>query len=171
MAATIIDGKKLAERMRADIRRQAAALAAEGHRPRLAAVMVGEPPAGMLYARSQARECADIGIDYALVQVPAECGPGCLCERIDQLNRDDGVTGPSGSSTTGCTIVTTQGGLDGRRYNGMWLSIVVSIPDSYSCTSDCFWQVRYNVSGNPTDRTTWKVNVVGNPVRLVPNGS
>jgi methylenetetrahydrofolate dehydrogenase (NADP+)/methenyltetrahydrofolate cyclohydrolase len=93
MAATIIDGKQLAERMRADIRRQVEALAAEGHRPRLAALIVGEPPAGMVYAQQQARQCSEMGIEYELVQAPAECGAGCLCEKIDRLNRDDSVTG------------------------------------------------------------------------------
>jgi methylenetetrahydrofolate dehydrogenase (NADP+)/methenyltetrahydrofolate cyclohydrolase len=93
MTAAIIDGKKLAERMRADVRRQVEALAAEGHRLKLAAVIVGEPAAGMVYARSQARECADMGIQYELVQAPVECGAGCLCETIDRLNRDDSVTG------------------------------------------------------------------------------
>lgn len=93
MAARIIDGKQLAERMRADIRRQIEALAAEGHRPKLAALIVGEPAAGMVYARSQERQCAEMGIEYELVQAPAECGAGCLCEQIDRLNRDDSVTG------------------------------------------------------------------------------
>jgi methylenetetrahydrofolate dehydrogenase (NADP+) / methenyltetrahydrofolate cyclohydrolase len=93
MTARLIDGKQLAERMRGEVRRQVEALAAEGHRLKLAAVIVGEPAAGMVYARSQARQCAEMGIDYELIQAPAECGPGCLCERIDELNRDDRVTG------------------------------------------------------------------------------
>lgn len=93
MAATMIDGRQLAERMRADIRRDVEALAAEGHRPKLAAVIVGEPPAGMTYARQQERQCSEMGILYELVQAPAECGTGCLCEQIDRLNHDDSVTG------------------------------------------------------------------------------
>jgi methylenetetrahydrofolate dehydrogenase (NADP+) / methenyltetrahydrofolate cyclohydrolase len=93
MAAKIIDGKQLADRMRADIHRQVEALAAEGHRPKLAAVIVGQPAAGMVYARSQARQCAEMGIEYELVQADAECGHGCLCQQIDQLNHDNRVTG------------------------------------------------------------------------------
>ncbi|NLE61754.1 MAG: bifunctional 5,10-methylenetetrahydrofolate dehydrogenase/5,10-methenyltetrahydrofolate cyclohydrolase [Planctomycetes bacterium] len=93
MAAAIIDGRQLAERMRADIRRQVETLAAEGHRPKLAAIIAGEPAAGMVYARSQARQCADMGIEYELVQTPSTCGTGCICEQIDRLNRDDSVTG------------------------------------------------------------------------------
>lgn len=93
MAATIIDGRRVAERIRADTRRQVDALVIEGHRPKLAAIIVGEPPAGMVYARSQARQCSEMGIGYELVQVPADCTPTSLSEKIDQLNRDDGVTG------------------------------------------------------------------------------
>ncbi|MDM8007678.1 MAG: bifunctional 5,10-methylenetetrahydrofolate dehydrogenase/5,10-methenyltetrahydrofolate cyclohydrolase [Phycisphaerae bacterium] len=93
MAAMIIDGKRLAERIRADTRQQVKIMASEGHRPKLAAIIVGEPAAGMVYARSQARQCADMGIEYELVQTPSTCGTGCICEQIDRLNRDDSVTG------------------------------------------------------------------------------
>ena len=93
MAATIIDGKRLAEHMRADIRRQIEALAADGKRLKLAAVMVGEPAASMVYARSQARNCDQMGIDHELVRLPAECDAATLARHIEELNRDTGVTG------------------------------------------------------------------------------
>ena len=54
MPATIIDGKQVADRIREDVIRQVQELAAEGVRLKLAAVLVGEPAASMVYARSQA---------------------------------------------------------------------------------------------------------------------
>jgi len=93
MAAAVIDGKQLAERMRAEIRRQVEALAKEGKRLKLAAVVVGEPPAGMVYTRSQARLCEQIGIDYALVKLPAECDAASAARQIEELNQDPSVTG------------------------------------------------------------------------------
>jgi hypothetical protein len=86
---------------------------------------------------------------------------------------DTGAPGPSGSGP--CTITTTVPGTGptgwNRLYNGQWLDITIDIPGSYTCSSDCFWQVRYSFSGGTeaTDRTTWTATVIGNPVRLVPN--
>lgn len=93
MAARIIDGQAVAERIRTDLRRQVADLAAQGTRLKLAALIVGTPPAGLVYARSQERQCEDMGIAYELIQLPVDCGATGLTERIEQLNRDPTVTG------------------------------------------------------------------------------
>jgi methylenetetrahydrofolate dehydrogenase (NADP+)/methenyltetrahydrofolate cyclohydrolase len=93
MAATIIDGKQVAQRIREDVTRQVADLAAEGLRLKLAAVLVGQPPASMVYARSQAKQCEALGIDYELVQLPVECDAPCVAREIERLNQDCAVTG------------------------------------------------------------------------------
>lgn len=93
MAATIIDGKQVAERIREDVARQVKALAADGIRLKLAAVLVGEPAASMVYARSQARQCESLGIDYELVRLPVECDAHCVAGHIERLNQDPSVTG------------------------------------------------------------------------------
>ncbi len=93
MAAKIIDGHAVAERIRVDVRRQVEEFAQKGVRLKLAALMVGAPPAGLVYARSQERQCAEMGIAYELIQLPLECGAEGLAERIEQLNRDPAVTG------------------------------------------------------------------------------
>ena len=88
MAATIIDGKQVAERIRQDVARQVQDLAADGVRLKLAAVLVGEPAASLVYARSQAKQCEAIGIDYELVRLPVECDAHCVAGQIDRLNQD-----------------------------------------------------------------------------------
>ncbi|HSW45071.1 MAG TPA: bifunctional 5,10-methylenetetrahydrofolate dehydrogenase/5,10-methenyltetrahydrofolate cyclohydrolase [Phycisphaerae bacterium] len=93
MSATIIDGRQVAERIKADVSRQVGELAAEGVRLKLAAVLVGQPPAGMVYARSQAKQCEGLGIDYELVRLPVECDAHCVADHIEQLNADRTVTG------------------------------------------------------------------------------
>lgn len=93
MAATIIDGVKLAEKIRAEVRKQVDELAAKRNRPKLAAVLVGEPAASMIYARSQERQCEKVGIDYELIQLPDQCDADCLADRIKELNQDPSVTG------------------------------------------------------------------------------
>lgn len=93
MAAKIIDGKAVAERMRAEVARQAAELSERGRKPKLASIIVGSPPAGLVYARSQADKCAQLGIDFELVQLSVDIETRQLEEKIDQLNGDPSITG------------------------------------------------------------------------------
>jgi methylenetetrahydrofolate dehydrogenase (NADP+)/methenyltetrahydrofolate cyclohydrolase len=93
MAATIIDGARIAERMQTEIRQQVRELAEDGCALKLAAVLVGEPPASLVYARSQARQCEEMGIGYELVQLPANSDAAAIAGAIERLNADPGVTG------------------------------------------------------------------------------
>jgi hypothetical protein len=79
--------------------------------------------------------------------------------------------GPATPDTSpNCTITTKNAGSGTGVYNGDWLRLQIAIPSSYTCTGDCWWAVRYNLgtgSSTPTDRTTWVVNVLGDPVHLI----
>ncbi len=91
--ATIIDGNAVAGRIQQEVCRQVADLKARGVSPRLVAVLVGEPPAGLVYARSQERICRKTGIIYDLVRLPVECDAHCVEQQIRRLNEDPTVTG------------------------------------------------------------------------------
>ena len=93
MTATILDGNRLADRMQTEIREQVEQMRSAGRPLKLVAVLVGEPPASMVYARSQARQCEKLGIAYDLVQLPVECDAACVLRHIDELNADPAVTG------------------------------------------------------------------------------
>ncbi len=93
MTATLIDGNQLAETIRGDVRRQTEALAAQGRKLRLAALLVGEPPASLVYARSQEKQCEAMGIEYQVTRLPADCDASCVADRIAEFNEDPGVTG------------------------------------------------------------------------------
>lgn len=93
MPAEIINGNQVANRIRAQVRTQVEEMQAAGKQLRLAAVLVGEPPASLVYARSQARQCAELGIAYQLVQLPAESSATQLSGVIECLNCDSTVTG------------------------------------------------------------------------------
>ena len=72
------------------------------------------------------------------------------------------------NTSANCTI-TTDLGSSSSQYNGLWLRLQISIPSTYSCTTDCWWTVTYQfgLHTKPTDRTVWTVNVLGDPVHLV----
>lgn len=93
MPARILDGTALASQVREQVRAQVKELATAGRPPRLAAMVVGSPPAAMLYANSQRNECERLGIGYELHQLRADARPADLIELIDRLNADPSVTG------------------------------------------------------------------------------
>jgi hypothetical protein len=71
-----------------------------------------------------------------------------------------------------CTWQTTDTsrGSDPRVYNEQWIVAVIDLPDDPAdmCNgSDCFWKMELDLS-LPTERTTWRARVIGNPVHLIP---
>jgi hypothetical protein len=83
---------------------------------------------------------------------------------------DVGVRGTSLSPRSPCRIQTRSS--SGNQYQGQWLRIEVPIPAGYSCTSDCWWQIRYEFQGvlldlSPNDRTVWAAQIIGDPVHLI----
>ncbi len=66
MAAQILDGLALAGRIRGEVVAGVRELMAKGHRPKLAAILVGQPQAGLIYAKSQRTQCDRANIDYEL---------------------------------------------------------------------------------------------------------
>ena len=77
---------------------------------------------------------------------------------------------PPGSGP--CTWQTTDTSRPGDRrvYNAQWIVALIDLPDDPAdmCNgSDCFWKMELDLS-DPTERTTWRARVIGNPVRLIP---
>src|SRR5687767_12308910 len=93
MAATIIDGKALAEQVKQEVRGNVAALAERGLEPYLATVLVGNSPEAELYAASQRRSCEALGIRYELKNLPETTDSAVLTDTIKRLNADPSVTG------------------------------------------------------------------------------
>ena len=82
-------------------------------------------------------------------------------------------TSDNGSSGTSCAITTASGSTS--LFNGRWITLTINIPSNYTCTasangnSGCYWKMNLDLQTSH-DRTTWTARVIGNPVRLVPNG-
>jgi methylenetetrahydrofolate dehydrogenase (NADP+)/methenyltetrahydrofolate cyclohydrolase len=91
--AHIIDGKAIAEEIHRDVARSVAEWRRAGRGVKLVCVMAGQPDAGTTFSRSQAARCQQAGIDFQLLQLPADSGAAALQAAIDGLNRDRSVTG------------------------------------------------------------------------------
>lgn len=93
MAAKLIDGKALSEQLRAEVGQRAAALAAQGHQPGLAVILVGDDPASAVYVRNKVKACADHGLHSVLEQYPATMSQPELLARVAALNADPAIHG------------------------------------------------------------------------------
>jgi methylenetetrahydrofolate dehydrogenase (NADP+) / methenyltetrahydrofolate cyclohydrolase len=94
MTATIIDGRAIAARVRADIAREVAELGRQGARsPGLATVLVGEDPASAVYVGGKQRACAEVGMKPFDVRLPASATFEQVAERLAALNGDSDVDG------------------------------------------------------------------------------
>jgi methylenetetrahydrofolate dehydrogenase (NADP+)/methenyltetrahydrofolate cyclohydrolase len=94
MAAQIIDGKAIAQRIKAEVRQETDALAAAGfRRPGLAVVMVGDNPASQVYVRNKRKACDEAGIASTAYDLPHSATEMELLSVIDKLNRNPDVDG------------------------------------------------------------------------------
>ena len=94
MSATILDGKKLAESVRAEVREGVADFVKEhGRAPGLEVVLVGEDPASQIYTRNKEKAAAECGIRGKLHVLPAGTTEAELMQMLDRLNADETVDG------------------------------------------------------------------------------
>ena len=85
-----MDGKALAERVRAEVADEVAALS----RPiGLATVLVGDDPASAVYVRNKQKACREVGIEPFDHTPSADISQDELLSLVDGLNADEGVTG------------------------------------------------------------------------------
>src|SRR5437868_10199894 len=93
MTARILDGIKIRDEIFAELKQEVAQLAAQGVRPGLAAVLVGENPASQLYVKSKVAACEQLGMASWLHTPLADVSTDYLLQLVDDLNRDDNVDG------------------------------------------------------------------------------
>lgn len=94
MSAKIIDGKALAEKIKAEIRVATDALAAAGkRRPGLAVIMVGDSAASEVYVRNKRRSCEQAGIVSSAHDLPASTSEAELLSLVQLLNADSAIDG------------------------------------------------------------------------------
>ncbi len=94
MPAKIIDGKAVAARIRAEIKRKVEERLAQGlPRPGLATVLVGDDPASHTYVRMKRKACAEVGIESFGYELPADATQEEVEALVERLNADPKVNG------------------------------------------------------------------------------
>lgn len=94
MAATILKGKPLSEKIRNELAERAAEFSKKvGRPPGLAAVLVGEDPASQVYVSMKHKACQEAGFHSELIQLAEDISQEELLKKIRELNRQTAIDG------------------------------------------------------------------------------
>ena len=93
MTARIIDGKAIAQEVRAEWKLRADALKARGITPGLAVIIVGEDAASKVYVANKVKACAELGLHSEHIVMPADTPEAALLAKIAELNNDPKIHG------------------------------------------------------------------------------
>src|ERR1700744_80831 len=87
MPAVLMDGRALAERIRATVKEEVRAVGGVG----LTTVLVGDDPASDVYIRLKHKAGEEAGFETNDLRLPARTTEAPLLERVEELNADDSV--------------------------------------------------------------------------------
>lgn len=93
--AKIIDGKKIAEEIRGELREQIQEWTKKENcrPPQLTAVLLGDDPASQTYVKNKMKAAADVGISSCTKHLPRDISEAELMKIVADLNNDDTVDG------------------------------------------------------------------------------
>ncbi|MDE6915214.1 MAG: bifunctional methylenetetrahydrofolate dehydrogenase/methenyltetrahydrofolate cyclohydrolase FolD [Lachnospiraceae bacterium] len=89
----IIDGRKISQEIKDELKQQVAELKAQGKSICLAVIQVGSDPASSVYVGNKKKACAYIGIESLSYELPEETTQQELLDLVRKLNADDKVNG------------------------------------------------------------------------------
>ncbi len=89
----IIDGKKISQEIKDELKEKVALMKAEGVERCLAVIQVGSDPASSVYVNNKKKACEYIGIRSLSYELPEETTEEELLELIDSLNAREDVNG------------------------------------------------------------------------------
>ena len=93
MPGNVIDGKRIGDEVRTELKPRISKLAGEGVVPGLAAVLVGENPASQLYVKMKGKASEEMGMAHWTIELPSDVPEARLLQEIGRLNSDPKVHG------------------------------------------------------------------------------
>ena len=90
----IIDGKKVAADLRADLKKKVDELKSTYNNvPGLTVILVGEDGPSKIYVRNKEKSAIEVGINSEVIKFPADLEEKVLLDKIKELNKNDKVSG------------------------------------------------------------------------------
>lgn len=93
MSAEVINGKELAQELRASMKEEVLLLRKKGVAPHLTVVLVGDNPASRSYVRGKEKAAGEIGMTSDLIELPMSTTEEELLNLIEKLNQNEAVHG------------------------------------------------------------------------------
>ena len=90
---TILDGKKLSQKIRIEVKNEAEELKKQGITPGLAVILVGNDPASQVYVGMKAKACKESGIYSVVHEFPETISQKELLETIQMINKNPNIHG------------------------------------------------------------------------------
>lgn len=91
--AIIIDGKLVAQEVKAKVSKKVKELQKNGITPGLAVIIIGNNPASRIYVNNKKKACAEVSIYSKEYTLPDTTSQKELIELISKLNNDDSING------------------------------------------------------------------------------
>jgi methylenetetrahydrofolate dehydrogenase (NADP+)/methenyltetrahydrofolate cyclohydrolase len=94
MTASLIDGKVIAQQLRATVKEKVSLRLNKGLRaPGLAVILVGSDPASQVYVGSKRKACEEVGFVSRSYDLPKTTSEQELLALVSELNNDDAIDG------------------------------------------------------------------------------
>ncbi len=91
--AQVLDGRAVSDSLLAEVKAEVETLKSKGVLPKLVVVVVGDDPASAVYVGKKEEACKKVGMLSERVALPASTTQEQLLKKIDELNKDESVTG------------------------------------------------------------------------------
>ncbi|MCR5228062.1 MAG: bifunctional methylenetetrahydrofolate dehydrogenase/methenyltetrahydrofolate cyclohydrolase FolD [Eubacterium sp.] len=91
--AELIDGKKISQDLKDEVKAQVSELKAKGVEVALAVILVGNDPASTVYVGNKKKACEYTGIRSESYELPEDTSEKELLDLVERLNNDDNIDG------------------------------------------------------------------------------
>ena len=89
-----IDGKKVAAELRSELKKKVAELKSKHNTvPVLTVILVGEDTESKIYVKNKEKFAKEVGMNSEALRYPADLEEKTLLNKIEELNKDDNVSG------------------------------------------------------------------------------
>ncbi|MGA2038672.1 MAG: bifunctional methylenetetrahydrofolate dehydrogenase/methenyltetrahydrofolate cyclohydrolase FolD [Bryobacteraceae bacterium] len=173
----ILDGNRVRDEIKAELKPRISTLTAKGRPPGLAVVLVGNNPASEIYVRNKVKTCGDLGIHSETLRPPESVSTGELLAVIDALNARDDLDGilvqlplpPQVDSKRVLLAVSPEKDVDGFHPVNVG-NLVAALPGPRPCTPagilELLRRYRIPVAGKRAV-VVGRSDIVGKPVALL----
>ncbi|MBI5258507.1 MAG: bifunctional methylenetetrahydrofolate dehydrogenase/methenyltetrahydrofolate cyclohydrolase FolD [Burkholderiales bacterium] len=177
MTAQLIDGNALAKQIRAEVATRVAALTAQGRKPGLAVILVGDDPASQVYVKHKVADCEGVGMHSVLDRHPATMSEADLLARVRALNEDPSIHGilvqlPLPKHIDSAKVIGTISPL--KDVDGFHVAsagaLLIGQPGFKSCTPYGCMKMLEHIGCNPRGKhavVIGRSNIVGKPMAML----